>query len=86
MHAHVLSRARALMQGGGGGTAAADSTGNHDFGALEGSHSAIFGDGSGGGSFGGSGGGSFGGNGGGFGGGFGNAPLENGNSSAPATV
>lgn len=64
--------------GGGGGSTAADSNGNHDFGgALESSHSAVFG---------GSGGGSFGGSGGGFGGGFGNAPVENGNTSTPAAV
>ncbi|KAL3155130.1 hypothetical protein ABBQ38_011187 [Trebouxia sp. C0009 RCD-2024] len=62
--------------GGGGGSAAADSNGNHDFGgALESSHSAVFG---------GTGGGSFGNSGGGFGGGFGNAPMENGNTSTPA--
>ena len=75
--------------GAGGVGGAADSNGNHDFtGALEGSHSAIFGGSGGGGSFGsnGGGGGSFGGSGGGFGGSFGNAAMENGNTSAPAVV
>ncbi len=57
----------------------AESNGNHDFGPLEGGNSGIFG-GSGGGSFGGSAGG------GGFGGSFGNAPMENGNTAAPAMV
>lgn len=70
--------------GAGGMGGAADSNGNHDFtGALESSHSAIFGGAGGGG---GGGGGSFGGSGGGFGGSLGNAPLENGNTSAPAMV
>lgn len=65
--------------GAGGGSGGADSNGNHDFGgALEGSHSAIFGGSGGGGSFGGSGGG--------FGGSFGGGPMENGNTSAPAAV
>ena len=82
------------MQAGAGGAAAVESNGNQDLGGLESSHSAIFG-GSGNsagiGRFGGSGGGSFGGSGGGlgggdFGGGFGNAPMENGNTSAPAVV
>ena len=73
------------MQAGSGGGAggvggAADSNGSHDFtGALEGSHSAIFGGNGGAG-------GSFGGSGGGFGGSFGNAPMENGNAPAPAVV
>ena len=71
----TLLQAGSGSGGGGGGGPAADSNGNHDFGgALEGSHSAIFG---------GSGGGSFGGSGGGFGGSFGNAPMENGNTSTP---
>jgi len=56
----------------------AESNGNPDFGPLEGGNSGIFG-GSGGGSFGGSAGG-------GFGGSFGNAPMENGNTAAPAMV
>lgn len=82
------------MQAGAGGAAPAESNGNQDLGALESSHSAIFGgsgNSAGAGGFVGSGGGSFGGIGGGFGGGdfgggFGNAPMENGNTSAPAVV
>lgn len=78
--AYVRMQAGSSGSGGAGG---ADSNGNHDFtGALESSHSAIFGASGGGGS----GGGSFGGSGGGFGGSFGGAPMENGNTSAPAAV
>lgn len=83
----VYAPLQAGSGGGAGGTGSAvDSDGNHDFtGALEGSHSAIFGGSGGGGHFGGSG-GNFGGSGGDFGGSFGNAPMENGNTSAPAVV
>ena len=70
--AYVLMQAGS---GGSGGAGGADSNGNHDItGALESSHSAIFGGSGGGGS------------GGGFGGSFGSAPMENGNTSAPAAV